>query len=173
MTSCSDLASYQRHFLISRELPRHHLPRLVLLEPSGRPSVLVCVGPRTRTPWAQWGSVPQRGSLLLSSRCTFDLSSFQDESLDGSDFISIDTSSGHQVFVGSSYSMTGMIKSEEPGVWGSQVRLLMTVSSFVLTVKQHTEGRLADSRSMMDLSVDGLDAVDSVARCTGCRSGAS
>ena len=36
-----------------------------------------------------------------------------------------------------------------------------------VTVKQHTEARLADSRSKLELSVDGLDGVCSVGGCLG------
>jgi len=83
-------------------------------------------------------------------------------SLNGSDFKPVDTSSGSEVFVGRSFSLTGMISDDEPGVWAPDAKLQMKVGSLSVTVKQHTEGRLADSRSMLDLSVDGLDAVDSV-----------
>ena len=38
----------------------------------------------------------------------------------------------------------------------------MKVGSVFGTVKQRTEFRLEDKRSMMDLSVDGLETVDSV-----------
>ena len=38
----------------------------------------------------------------------------------------------------------------------------MKLGALTETANQHTEGRLADSRSMLDLSVDGLDVVDSV-----------
>merc|ERR1719374_443716 len=83
-------------------------------------------------------------------------------SLNGSDFKPVHTSSGSEVFVGRSFSLTGMISDDEPGVWGPDAKLQMKVGSLSVTVKQHTEGRLADSRSMLDLSLDGLDAVDSV-----------
>ena len=72
--------------------------------------------------------------------------------------------------------MTGMINEEEPGVWGPDAKLQMRVGSVSVTVKQHTEGPLAESRSMMDPSVDGLAsvlftmfAVGLGRRCTGCR----
>ena len=90
-----------------------------------------------------------------------------DDGLNGSDFIPIDTSSGSEVFVGRSFSTTGMINDEEPRVRGPDAKLQRKVGSVSVTVKQHTEGRLADSRSMMNLSVDGLHAVDSVGAWLG------
>ena len=100
--------------------------------------------------------------LTVMDAFTITLTPSGTKTLDGSDFTRIDTSSASEVFVCRSFSMTCMINGEEPGVWGLEVKLVLKVGSLPLTVKQHTEGRLADSRSMMDLSVDGLDAVDSV-----------
>ena len=89
------------------------------------------------------------------------------DGLNGSGFTPVATSSGSEVFVGRSFSMTGMINDEEPGVWCLDAKLQMKIGSVSVTATQHTEDRLADSRSMMDLSVGGLDAVDGV----GCRLG--
>ena len=83
-------------------------------------------------------------------------------SVDGAAFKPIDTSSGPEILVGQAFSMTGMISDDEPGVWGPDAKFKMKVGAVSVTVKQHTESRLADSRSMLDLSVDGLDGVDSV-----------
>merc|ERR1712136_152532 len=58
--------------------------------------------------------------------------------------------------------VSGLISDDEPGVWGPDAKLMLKVGALLVTVKQHTEGRLVDSRSMLDLSVDGLEAVDSV-----------
>jgi len=83
-------------------------------------------------------------------------------SFDGSDFKPINTSSSSDIFGGPSFSLTGVISDDEPGVWGPDAKLNMKLGALEVTVKQHTEGRLADSRSMLDLSLDGLDGVDSV-----------
>merc|ERR1719374_511169 len=83
-------------------------------------------------------------------------------SFDGSDFKPINTSSSSDISGGPSFSLTGVISDDEPGVWGPDAKLNMKLGALVVTVKQHTEGRLADSRSMLDLSLDGLDGVDSV-----------
>lgn len=83
-------------------------------------------------------------------------------SVDGGAFKPIDASGSSEFFVGQAFSLTGMISDDEPGVWGPDAKLKMKVGDVSITVKQHTEGRLADSRSMLDLSVDGLDGVDSV-----------
>ena len=84
------------------------------------------------------------------------------DGFNGSDFIPIDTSSGSEVFVGRSFSLSGMISDEEPGVWDPDAKMQMKVGSVSVTLKQHTKGRLVDSRSMMDLSVGGFVAVGNV-----------
>ena len=66
------------------------------------------------------------------------------------------------MFVGCSFSLSGLVSDEEPRVWGLDAKMPMKVGSVSVTVKQYTEGRLADSRSMMNLSMDGLVAVDNV-----------
>ena len=87
---------------------------------------------------------------------------FGNDGLNGSDFIPVDTSSGSEVFVGRSFSLSGQNSDEEPGVWGLDAKMQMRVGAVSVTVKQHTEGRLADSRPMANLCVDGLVAVDNV-----------
>merc|ERR1712107_568806 len=88
-------------------------------------------------------------------------------SFDGSDFKPINTSSSSDISGGPSFSLTGVISDDEPGVWGPDAKLNMKLGALEVTVKQHTEGRLADSRSMLDLSLDGLDGVDSVSGWLG------
>ena len=43
----------------------------------------------------------------------------------------------------------------------------MKVDVVLVTMRQRTEGRLADRKSMLDLTVDGLDGVDSVGEWLG------
>ena len=43
----------------------------------------------------------------------------------------------------------------------------MKVDVVLVTMRQRTEGRLADTKSMLDLTVDGLDGVDSVGEWLG------
>ena len=64
-------------------------------------------------------------------------------SFDGSDFKPIDTSSSSDIFGGPSFSLTGVISDDEPGVWGPDAKLNMKFGAVSVTVKQHTEGRLA------------------------------
>ena len=70
-------------------------------------------------------------------------------SVDGRAFKAIDASGSSEFFVSQAFSLTGMIN----GVWGPDAKLKMKVGDVSVTVKQRTEGRLADSRSMLDLSV--------------------
>uniref|UniRef100_A0A7S1F1S4 Uncharacterized protein n=1 Tax=Noctiluca scintillans TaxID=2966 RepID=A0A7S1F1S4_NOCSC len=58
--------------------------------------------------------------------------------------------------------LRGKITEDEPGVWGPDAKLSMKVGDIVFRVKQHTEGRFLESRSMLDLSVTGLDKIESV-----------
>jgi len=88
-------------------------------------------------------------------------------SFDGGDFQPINAARDFESFSAPAFSLNGMISDDEPGVWGPDAKLYMKIGALVVTVKQHTEGRLADSRSMLDLSVDGLDGVDSVSGWLG------
>jgi len=51
----------------------------------------------------------------------------------------------------------GEISSSNPDVWGPDARLFVRAGNVTIDVVQHTEGRMADSRSMLDLTVYGLD----------------
>ena len=51
---------------------------------------------------------------------------------------------------------------DDADVWGLDAKLKMKIGDLLVLEKQHTEGRQADSRPMPDLSVNGLQAVDSV-----------
>jgi len=82
-------------------------------------------------------------------------------SLNGSAFIPIG-SSGSSSFSSQSFSLHGKISEDEPGVWGPDAKLVIEVGAIMLTVTQHTEGRFDDSRSMLDVSVTGLDGVENV-----------
>jgi len=88
-------------------------------------------------------------------------------SLDGSGFKPIDASSSSKIYVGPFFSMYGMISDDESDVWGPDARLQINVGALLVTVKQHTEDLQAGSRSMLDLSVDGLRGVDSVGGLLG------
>merc|ERR1719450_2028246 len=83
-------------------------------------------------------------------------------SFDGGDFQPINAARDFESFSAPAFSLTGVISDDEPGVWGPDAKLNMKLGALEVTVKQHTEGRLADSRSMLDLSLHGLDGVDSV-----------
>ena len=48
---------------------------------------------------------------------------------------------------------------DESDVWGPDSKLHMKFGTLSVLVKQHSKGRLADSRSMLDLSDVGQDAV--------------
>ena len=61
------------------------------------------------------------------------------DALNGIDFIPI--ASGSEVFVGRSFSVSGLIRDEEPAVWGLDAKMQMRVASVSVTVKQHTEDR--------------------------------
>jgi len=51
----------------------------------------------------------------------------------------------------------GEISSSNPNEWGPDAQLFLRVGNITIDVVQRTEGRLADSRSMLDLTVHGLD----------------
>ena len=72
---------------------------------------------------------------------------FGNDGLNGSDFSPIGTSGGSGFFVGRSFSLSCLISDEEPGVWGLDAKMPMKVGSVSVTVKQHTEGRLADIKT--------------------------
>jgi len=57
----------------------------------------------------------------------------------------------------------GVISAPEPDLWGPDAQVFLTVGGITVEVRQHTEGRYEKSKSMLDLSVQGLDGeVDSV-----------
>jgi len=56
------------------------------------------------------------------------------------------------------YEVQGSISRPEPEQWGPDAEVLVRVGNITVKVAQRTEGRLDDSRSMLDLSVNGLDA---------------
>jgi len=51
----------------------------------------------------------------------------------------------------------GEISSSNPDEWGPDARLFVRVDNITIDVVQHTEGRMVESRSMLDLTVHGLD----------------
>lgn len=83
-------------------------------------------------------------------------------SVNGSNFKTIDDPSGTDLYLGRKFTMRGKIVDDEPGVWGPDVKFVAKVGDFEIQVKQHTKGRGANSSSMLDLSVSGLDGVDSI-----------
>ena len=71
-------------------------------------------------------------------------------SFDGSEFSSIDASSGFAILVALSFSL---ISDDEPGVWSTDAKLKMKVGIVSVTAKQHTESRLQDSQSSLDVEM--------------------
>lgn len=55
-------------------------------------------------------------------------------------------------------SVRGFIGSLEPEAWGPDAQVLVDVGNLTIDVRQHTEGRFNDSRSMLDLTVHDLDS---------------
>ena len=51
----------------------------------------------------------------------------------------------------------GVISAPEPELWGPDAQVFVNVGDITIDVRQHTEGRGEESRSMLDLSVHGLD----------------
>jgi len=51
----------------------------------------------------------------------------------------------------------GVISAPEPQFWGPDAQVFVNVGDITIDVRQHTEGRGEESRSMLDLSVHGLD----------------
>jgi len=51
----------------------------------------------------------------------------------------------------------GVISAPEPELWGPDAQVSISVGDITIDVRQHTEGRDEQSRSMLDLSVHGLD----------------
>ena len=83
-------------------------------------------------------------------------------SVNGSSFKQIRDANGTDFSVGPHFLMRGKITEDEPGVWGPDAKLSMKVGDILFRVQQHTEGRFLESRSMLDLSVSGLDKIESV-----------
>jgi len=83
-------------------------------------------------------------------------------SVNGSSFEQIWNANGTDFVSNPHLMLRGKITEDEPGVWGPDAKLMMKVGDIMLRVQQHTEGRFSESRSMLDLSVSGLDKMESV-----------
>jgi len=80
-------------------------------------------------------------------------------SVNGSSFKEITDARGTEFASNSAFSLHGEIINEDAEEWGPDAKVLLKVGDGEIEVKQHTEGRGEDSRSMLDLSVAGLDGL--------------
>uniref|UniRef100_A0A7S1AQY9 VWFD domain-containing protein n=1 Tax=Noctiluca scintillans TaxID=2966 RepID=A0A7S1AQY9_NOCSC len=67
---------------------------------------------------------------------------------DGTSFVSVD-----------GFSVVGLVTSKDPTLWGPDAKVIITVEAGTIEVTQHTEGRLEESDSMLDISMTGFDTV--------------
>jgi len=81
-------------------------------------------------------------------------------SVNGSAFKQIDTSNGTEFVARPAFTMWGEIRADEPEKWGPDAKFMLTLGTLTVEVTQHTEGRWEESKSMLDLSVTGLDHVE-------------
>eukprot|EP00450_Noctiluca_scintillans_P037068 CAMPEP_0194551052 /NCGR_PEP_ID=MMETSP0253-20130528/96025_1 /TAXON_ID=2966 /ORGANISM="Noctiluca scintillans" /LENGTH=715 /DNA_ID=CAMNT_0039398505 /DNA_START=31 /DNA_END=2178 /DNA_ORIENTATION=+ len=68
------------------------------------------------------------------------------------------SSDGTVFLAKSSVKVQGTIGTPDPEVWGPDAEVFVDVGNMTINVRQHTEGRLEESRSMLDLIVRGLDS---------------
>eukprot|EP00450_Noctiluca_scintillans_P001307 CAMPEP_0194501876 /NCGR_PEP_ID=MMETSP0253-20130528/23411_1 /TAXON_ID=2966 /ORGANISM="Noctiluca scintillans" /LENGTH=292 /DNA_ID=CAMNT_0039343927 /DNA_START=50 /DNA_END=928 /DNA_ORIENTATION=+ len=80
-------------------------------------------------------------------------------SVNGSSFMEITDISGTEFLSTPGVSVRGEITQDEPE-WGPDAKVVIKMDQAEVALKQHTEGRGDESRSMLDLSVGGLDAVE-------------
>lgn len=67
------------------------------------------------------------------------------------------SSNGTVFLTESNVKVQGAIGTFEPEEWGPDAEVSVDVGNITINVRQHTEGRHEESRSMLDLAVRGLD----------------